>query len=65
MDDAFFQSELSVMTDEGGMLVVKGELLGDLTDVVRHEHERRLADLIRQGLVVEDKHGKAIQENSE
>lgn len=42
------QAEQPTLVDKGGVLVVKGELLDDLTDVVRRERDCRVADLVRQ-----------------
>jgi len=42
------QPEPPTVVDEGGVLVIRGELLGDLTNVIRHEHDRRVADLIER-----------------
>lgn len=42
------QADLPTRVDNGGVLVVKGEPLDDLTDIVSRERERRIADLVRQ-----------------
>jgi len=42
------QSEMPALVDKGGVLVVKVEPRGDLTDVVRQERDRRVSDLSQQ-----------------
>ena len=37
-----------VVIDQGGILVVQAQPLEDLADFVQSEHDRRIADLIRQ-----------------
>jgi len=37
------QSEPPVLVDKGGVLVVRAEPLSDLTDVTRHERNRRVS----------------------
>jgi bifunctional DNA-binding transcriptional regulator/antitoxin component of YhaV-PrlF toxin-antitoxin module len=40
------QSEPPVLVDKAGVLVVRAEPLSDLTDVTRHERNRRVFDLL-------------------
>ena len=43
------RSETSpALINKDGLLVVQGEPLADLTDVVKQEHEQRLAELVQQ-----------------
>ena len=42
------QSEPPVLVDKGGVLVVRAEPLSDLTDVTRHERNRRVFDLLQR-----------------
>ncbi len=42
------QPEQPVLINKDGIWVIQGEILEDLTDVVKRERERRIADLIRQ-----------------
>lgn len=42
------QEELPELVDKGGILVVRAEATGDLTDAVEHEHGRRLSDLLHR-----------------
>ena len=42
------QSEMPALVDKGGVLVVKVEPRGDLTDVVRQERDRRVSHLSQQ-----------------
>jgi bifunctional DNA-binding transcriptional regulator/antitoxin component of YhaV-PrlF toxin-antitoxin module len=45
------QSEPPTLVDEGGILVVQAEPLEDLSDIVQHERNRRVFDLLqREGL---------------
>jgi hypothetical protein len=37
------------LVDEGGVLVVKGEIQDDLTDFVQHERDTRLLQLAHRG----------------
>ena len=37
------QSEMPALVDKGGVLVVRAEPLGDLTDVIRQERDRRVS----------------------
>jgi bifunctional DNA-binding transcriptional regulator/antitoxin component of YhaV-PrlF toxin-antitoxin module len=37
-----------VLVDKGGVLVVRSEPLGDLSDITRQERERRLSDLLQK-----------------
>jgi AbrB family looped-hinge helix DNA binding protein len=39
------QSESPVLVDKGGVLVVRAEPLSDLTNITRHERDRRAFDL--------------------
>jgi uncharacterized protein YuzE len=57
------QADLPTLVDESGVLVVKGELHDDLTDIVRREHERRIADLIQQGTVIYDEEADVLYVN--
>jgi uncharacterized protein YuzE len=57
------QADLSALVDEDGVLVIKGELHDDLTDIVRREHERRIADLIQQGTVICDEEADVLYVN--
>jgi len=42
------QSEPPVLVNKAGVLVVRAEPLGDLTDVTRHERNRRVFDLLQR-----------------
>ena len=42
------QSEPPELVDKAGVLVVRAEPLGDLTDVTRHERNRRVFDLLQR-----------------
>ena len=42
------QSEPPELIDKAGVLVVRAEPLGDLTDVTRHERNRRVFDLLQR-----------------
>jgi bifunctional DNA-binding transcriptional regulator/antitoxin component of YhaV-PrlF toxin-antitoxin module len=42
------QSEPPVLVDKAGVLVVRAEPLGDLTDVTRNERNRRVFDLLQR-----------------
>jgi bifunctional DNA-binding transcriptional regulator/antitoxin component of YhaV-PrlF toxin-antitoxin module len=45
------QSELPVLVDKAGVLVVRAEPLSDLTDVTRHERNRRVFDLLADKII--------------
>ena len=40
--------EVPALVDKGGVLVVRAEPLGDLTDAIRQECDRRVSDLSQQ-----------------
>jgi len=42
------QSRPPVLVDKAGVLVVRAEPLGDLTNVIRHERDRRVFDLLQR-----------------
>jgi AbrB family looped-hinge helix DNA binding protein len=42
------QKELPELIDKEGVLVVRAEATGDLTEAVEHEHGRRLSDLLQR-----------------
>ncbi|MBM3130741.1 MAG: AbrB/MazE/SpoVT family DNA-binding domain-containing protein [Chloroflexi bacterium] len=42
------QEESSALIEKDGLLVFAGELIGDVTNVVREERERRTQELIRR-----------------
>jgi bifunctional DNA-binding transcriptional regulator/antitoxin component of YhaV-PrlF toxin-antitoxin module len=42
------QSEPPVLVEKAGVLVVRAEPLSDLTDVTRHERNRRVFDLLQR-----------------
>jgi AbrB family looped-hinge helix DNA binding protein len=42
------QKELPELVDKEGVLVVRAEATGDLTQPVEHEHGRRLSDLLQR-----------------
>jgi hypothetical protein len=42
------QSEPPTLVDKGGVLVVKAEPLSDLTNITRHERDRRVSDLLER-----------------
>ena len=42
------QSELPTLTDKGGVLVAQVKAFSDLTDITRHERDRRLFDLLQR-----------------
>jgi bifunctional DNA-binding transcriptional regulator/antitoxin component of YhaV-PrlF toxin-antitoxin module len=41
------QSEPPTLVDKGGVLVVKAEPLGDLTNITRRERDRRASNLLQ------------------
>jgi bifunctional DNA-binding transcriptional regulator/antitoxin component of YhaV-PrlF toxin-antitoxin module len=45
------QSEPPVLVDKAGVLVVRAEPLSDLTDVTRHERNRRVFDLLADKII--------------
>ncbi|MCK5719970.1 MAG: hypothetical protein KAH84_08520 [Thiomargarita sp.] len=42
-------NEDSILVDEGGILVADVEALGDVTDLVKQDRERRIQKLIQSG----------------
>ncbi len=44
------QAEPPILIDENGILVATGELTGDVTDIVRHERDRRVLELLQRVL---------------
>jgi len=42
------QSELPTLTNKGGVLVVQVKAFSDLTNITRHERDRRLFDLLQR-----------------
>jgi len=42
------ESEVPVLVDKGGVLVVRAEPLGDLADFARGERERRVKELVER-----------------
>ncbi len=44
------QTEPPILIDEDGILVATGELTGDVTDIVRHERNRRVLELLQRVL---------------
>lgn len=42
------QKESSELVDKEGVLVVRSEANGDITEAVEHEHRRRLSDLLQR-----------------
>ena len=42
------QQEDTILADKDGVLVVKSQPLGDLTDITRHERDLRVLELLQQ-----------------
>lgn len=42
------QEQLPTLVDKGGVLVVRAEPTGDLTNITRHERDRRVFDLLQR-----------------
>lgn len=42
------QKEFTELVDKEGVLVVRSEATGDMTEAVEHEHGRRLSDLLQR-----------------
>ena len=42
------QPELPMLVNKGGVWVVRGNPLGDLTDIVRRERDQRVSDLVQR-----------------
>ena len=42
------QKDVPELIDKQGVLVVRSEAVGDLSEAVEHEHGRRLAELVRR-----------------
>jgi AbrB family looped-hinge helix DNA binding protein len=41
-------SKLPTLVDKQGVLVIRAEPTADLTDITRHEHSRRVSDLVQR-----------------
>jgi hypothetical protein len=43
------KSEPTILVNKGGILMARGKLLGDVTNIVQQDRERRLAKLMGEG----------------